>query len=90
MERKTHVQDLEQHRTDAAEKYNRAIARLADQQDDAAFRALIIPGDLVMPEVPHPQSKLHPRWDGPSVVLASSERTSINWPPLMDISSEIS
>ena len=74
MERKTHVQDLQQHRTDAAEKYSRAIAKLADQRDDAGFDAPIIPGDLVMREVPNPQSKLHPKWDGPCVVLASSEK----------------
>ena len=51
LERRTHVQNLQQYRTNAAEKYRRAIERLADHRDDAAFETPIVPGDLVMRDV---------------------------------------
>ena len=31
-------------------------------------------GDLVMRDIPNPKSKLHPRWDGPFVILDASDK----------------
>ena len=73
--RRHHVQDLSKHRTDAAKKYHTSLERLAKSTDDNSYSATpIIFGDLVMRASLNRKSKLHPRWDGPFVVLDSSEK----------------
>ena len=70
--RKTYVQNLQKYRTDAAEKYRAGLERIAAKRDEY-LREPIIPGDLVM-RVISQDSKMHPKWDGPFIVLASSEK----------------
>jgi hypothetical protein len=71
--RRKHVQNLRQYRAEAAEKYTAALKRLAAKRDDTTFvQAPIRPGDLVMRTPINRKSKLHPKWDGPFVVLAST------------------
>ena len=72
--RKQYVQDLQQHRTEAAEKYKAALEKPVSTQDDSTFvQTPIIPGDLVMRRPINRKSKLHPKWDGPFIVLASTD-----------------
>jgi hypothetical protein len=69
-ERKKCVKDLSQYRAIAANRYHKAIAKLASQQDDTVFiRDHIQRGDLVMRSPINRLSKLHPVWEGPFVVL---------------------
>src|SRR5271154_1047892 len=73
--RRGHVQDLSKHRTEAAKKYHAALERLAKSRDDSAyFTTPIIHGDLVMRSPLNRKTKLHPKWDGPFVVLDSSDK----------------
>jgi hypothetical protein len=72
--RRQHVHDLSKYRTDVAQRYQTAIERLAKSRDDTAFMdGPIMPGDLVMRTPLNRKSKLHPKWDGPFVVLASTD-----------------
>ena len=71
--RKNQVQDLSKYRTEAAKRYQTALKRLAAARDEMAFDSPIVPGDLIMREPLNRKSKLHPAWDGPFVVLESSE-----------------
>lgn len=71
--RKTYVQNLQKYRTDAANKYRTALEKLANKRDETARSEPIIAGDLVMRSI-NPDTKLHPKWDGPFVVLASSDK----------------
>ena len=73
-ERRQHVQDLRKYRTDAANKYKESITKMADARDDGNFSTPISPGDLVMREVLNRKTKLHPKWDGPFVVLDSTDK----------------
>jgi hypothetical protein len=74
-DRRTYVQDLSKYRTDAGKKYREALERLARNRDDEAFaRDPIMPGDLVMRSLLSRKTKLHPRWDGPFVVIDSTEK----------------
>jgi hypothetical protein len=51
-----------------------ALERLAQSRDDTAFvRSPVAPGDLVMREPINRKTKLHPKWDGPFVVLESTD-----------------
>lgn len=70
--RKTYVQDLQKYRTGAVDKYHAGLERIAAKLDEYSKES-IIPGDLVMREVPS-GSKMQPKWDGPFVVLASSDK----------------
>jgi hypothetical protein len=73
--RRKHVQDLSKHRTDAAKKYHAALERLAKSRDNSAyFTTPIISGDLVMRAPLNRKTKMHPNWDGPFVVLDSSDK----------------
>ena len=73
--RRGHVQDLSKHRTDAAKKYHAALEQLAKSRDDDLYSASpILNGDLVMRTPLNRKSKLHPRWDGPFVVLDSTDK----------------
>jgi hypothetical protein len=73
--RRKHVQDLSKHRTDAAKKYHAALERLAKSRDNSAyFTTPIIHGDLVMRAPLNRKTKMHPKWDGPFVVLDSSDK----------------
>jgi transposase InsO family protein len=73
--RREHVQNLSRFRTEAAEKYNAALRRLVQARDDAAdLQGPILIGDLVMRSPINRKSKLHPRWDGPFVVLDSTDK----------------
>jgi hypothetical protein len=73
--RREHVQDLSKYRTEAAERYLAALERLAKSRDDSAYlQSPILAGDLVMRTPLNRKSKLHPRWDGPFVVLDSSDK----------------
>ena len=72
--RREHVQDLSKHRTEAAKNYQAALERLAKSRDDADPAKPIIIGDLVMRTPLNRKSKLHPRWDGPFVVLDSTDK----------------
>ena len=71
------VKDLGKYRTDAANRYMKAMKRLASSRDDAAFtKGPIIKGDLVMRKPLNRKSKLHPKWDGPFVVLDFTDKDS--------------
>ena len=72
-DRRTKVQDLRKYRTEAAERYRTAIEKLAKKRGDTNFKDPIIPGDLVMRSPINRKSKLHPKWDGPFVVLDSTD-----------------
>ena len=73
--RRGHVQDLSKHRTDAAKKYHAALEKLAKSRDNDSYSASpILNGDLVMCTPLNRKSKLHPRWDGPFVVLDSTDK----------------
>ena len=74
LHRRNYVQDLKKHHTEAAEKYKAALERVAATRDDTPFTTPIIPGDLVMRQVLNQTSKLHPRWDGPFVILETSDK----------------
>jgi hypothetical protein len=68
-------QNLDKYRTEAAQRYRDALEKLAKNRDDTAFlNDLIMSGDLVMREPLSRKSKLHPRWDGPFVIVGSSEK----------------
>ena len=74
-DRRARVQNLDKYRTDAAQRYRDALEKLAKSRDDTAFlNDPIMPGDLVMREPLSRKSKLHPRWDGPFVIVGSSEK----------------
>ena len=70
--RRNRVKNLNKHRTDAAKKYQAALERLASARDDSNFETPIVLGDLVMRQPINRKSKLHPKWDGPFVVLGST------------------
>ena len=72
--RRHYVQDLSKHRTDAAKKYHTALERLAISRDESYPEKPILTGDLVMRTPLNQKSKLHPRWEGPFVVLGSTEK----------------
>ena len=73
--RREHIQDLSKHRTEAARKYHTALERLVKSRDDSAYlQSPILLGDLVMRTPLNRKSKMHPRWDGPFVVLDSSDK----------------
>jgi len=72
--RRKYVQNLDKYRSDAQKRYQTALERLADKHDDQAFlTGTISPGDLVMREPINRESKLHPKWDGPFVVVATTD-----------------
>ena len=71
--RRQHVQDLSKYRTEATKKYHAALECLAKSRDSSYLAKPIIIGDLVMCSPLNHESKLHPRWDGPFVVLDSSD-----------------
>jgi hypothetical protein len=72
--RRKHVQDLSKHRTEAAEKYQAGLWHVAEARDEYSGSAsTIIPGDLVMRRPLNRKSKIHPKWDGPFVVLNTSD-----------------
>ena len=74
-DRRTKVKDLDKYRTEAAERYRVALEKLAKIRDDHAFvNDPILPGDLVMREPLNRRSKLHPRWDGPFVVISATDK----------------
>jgi transposase InsO family protein len=74
-DQRARVQNLDKYRTEAAQRYRDALERLAKNRDDTAFlNDPIMPGDLVMREPLSRKSKLHPRWDGPFVIVGSSEK----------------
>ena len=74
-DRRRKIQNLEKYRTEAAERYRAAMEKLASARDDMAFmKDPIMPGDLVMRAVLNRQTKLHPKWDGPFVVLDSTAK----------------
>ena len=73
--RRKHVQDLSKYRTDAAKKYQEALETLARTRDNSSSSDTpILTGDLVMRLHLNRKSKLHPKWDGPFVVLDSSSK----------------
>ena len=72
--RRKHVQDLSKYRTDAAERYQAGLRRIAEARDEYSNSAsTIIPGDLVMRKPLNRKSKIHPKWDGPFLVLDTSD-----------------
>jgi len=72
--RREHVQDLSKYRTAAAEKYQSGPRRIAEARDEYSSSAsTIIPGDLVMRKPLNRKSKIHPKWDGPFLVLDTSD-----------------
>ena len=74
-DRRTKVKDLDKHRTEAAERYRTALEKLAKDRDSQAFvNDPIMPGDLVMREPLNRKLKLHPRWDGPFIILVSTDK----------------
>ena len=73
--RREHVQNLSRFRTEAAEKYHASLERLVQSRDDSTdLHGPILIGDLVMRSPINRKSKLHPRWDGPFVVLDSTDK----------------
>ena len=74
-DRRNQVQNLDKHRTEAAERYRVALEKLAKSRDNTAFlNEPIMPGNLAMREPLNRKSKLHPRWDGPFVVLGATDK----------------
>jgi hypothetical protein len=74
-DRRIKVQNLDKYRTEAADRYRAAIEKLAQNRDDTAFiNDPIIPGDLVMRIPLNRRTKLHPKWDGPFVILNSTDK----------------
>ena len=72
--RRGHVQDLSKYHTDTARKYHAALKRLAKSRDDPYPANPIIVGVLVMRIPLNHKSKLYPGWDGPFVILDSTEK----------------
>src|SRR4030095_13046958 len=70
--RKTYVQNLQKYRTEAADKYRAGLERLGARREEY-FKEPIISGDLVMRSIEQ-ETKLHPKWDGPFVVLGSTDK----------------
>jgi len=61
-DRQQRVQNLNKYRTDAANRYMKAMKRLASSRDNSAFtKGPIIKGDLVMRKPLNRKSKLHPK-----------------------------
>jgi Integrase core domain/Zinc knuckle len=72
--RKRHVQNLSKYRSDAAEKYQAALERLSRSREETSSPTTpILVGDLVMRRPLNRKSKMHPKWEGPLVVIASSD-----------------
>jgi hypothetical protein len=69
------VKDLDKHRTKATDRYRTALEKLAKNRDETAFlNNPIMPSDLVMRELLNHKSKLHPRWDGPFIILGATDK----------------
>jgi hypothetical protein len=68
--------DLLKHRIEAAKKYQATLERLAKSRDNSysVSAIVILVRDLVMRSPRNRKSKLHPRWDGPFVVLDSTDK----------------
>jgi hypothetical protein len=74
-DRRNRVQDLDKHCTKAADRYRTALEKLAKNRDHTAFlNDPIMPGDLVMRKPLNRKSKLHPRWDGPFIILGATNK----------------
>jgi transposase InsO family protein len=72
--RKRHVQNLSKYRSDAAKKYQAALKRLVHSHKETSSPATpILVGDLVMRRPLNRKSKMHPKWEGPLIVIASSD-----------------
>jgi len=72
------IRNHRKYRTIAAERYTAAMQRLADARDDTAFLMdPLQPGDLVMRSPINRRSKLHPKWDGPFVVLGITDKDPV-------------
>jgi hypothetical protein len=72
--RRKHIQNLLKHRNEAAEKYKDAMQCLAQKRKEYMSKTWISNGDLVMRSVLNQKSKLHPRWDGPFIVVGSTDK----------------
>ena len=73
--RKRHVKNLSKHRSDAAKKYQDALERLSHSREETSSPdSHILIGDLVMRRPLNRKSKMHPKCEGPLVVLASSDK----------------
>jgi hypothetical protein len=73
--RRKHVQDLSKYRVESATKYREALEKLTKSRDDSAdLGSPISVGDLVMRAPLNRKTKLHPRWDGPFVIVDSSDK----------------
>ena len=70
--RKTYVQNLQKYHTDAADKCPAGLERLGAKREEY-FKEPISPGDLVMRSIEQ-ETKLHCKWDGPFVVLDSTDK----------------
>ena len=77
-DRRATVRNLLKYRAIAAEKYRESLERLMDRRDDTAFlKDPIQRGDLVMRSPINRPSKLHPQWDGPSIVLEITNKDTM-------------
>jgi len=74
--RQHHVQNLGKYRTDAAQKYRDAFAKLADTRDDNYIDKAISAGDLVMRKPINIRNKLWLKWDGPFIVVDYTDQNT--------------
>ena len=72
--RRKHAQDLSKYRSEMQDKYHEAMERLARHREEYASKEGIQDADLVMRKVLNQKSKLHPKYDGPFVTIASTDR----------------
>ena len=72
--RKRHIQNLSKYRSDATKKYQATLECLVSSREETSSpMAPILVGDLVMCHPLNRKSKMHPKWEGPLVVIASSD-----------------
>jgi len=71
-DRLAELEKLQAHRAESAQFYRESIERLAANREQYLKETAIGRGDLVMRKRINVESKLHPRWDGPFVIVSST------------------
>ena len=66
------LEKLQAHRAESAQFYRESIEKLAANREQYLKETAIGHGDLVMRKRINVESKLHPRWDGPFVIVSST------------------
>jgi len=71
-DRLAELEKLQKHRSESAQLYRKSLEKLAANRDQYLKETTIGRGDLVMRKRINVESKLHPRWDGPFVIVSST------------------